>query len=269
MTEREIINLLKNMGIVHDSEGGLQLSSVSDVTFINNDTGKQFKYEVNSEGELVGNEVITNTLTNKLNELAKTGRGISTTSSFRGFIARLLCADATDSKITATYGKDVGIYADRVAIAGVYCPLSTDTKFGCTHGFIEIANVSHVDIPLDGCYLHYLHPASESGYITEHLPLKGAIKAGSTYLVRCKKYANAEIRIYVDGSARWECNGRNANQLEKELHDIFARMSVEQKISFVYSVGEQIDRFLWEPPRLRGLFSLSIPAPWAVRAHLF
>lgn len=212
MTEREIINLLKNMGIVHDSEGGLQLSSVSDVTFINNDTGKQFKYEVNSEGELVGNEVITNTLTNKLNELAKTGRGISTASSFRGFIARLLCADATDSKITATYGKDVGIYADRVAIAGVYCPLSTDTKFGCTHGFIEIANVSQVDIPLDGCYLHYLHPASESGYITEHLPLKGVIKAGSTYLVRCKKYANSETNtdVIIDVNSydqEWYING--------------------------------------------------------------
>ena len=59
-----------------------------------------------------------------------------------------------------------------------------------------------------------------------------------------KKYATAEIRIYVDGSSKWECSGKNANELEKELHKVFEKMSIPQKIEFVYTVGEEVDRFL-------------------------
>ena len=197
MSENAIIELLKNMGIVYQSADGLKLSDISDVTFVNQDTGKQFKFGVNSEGELVGNEVVVNTLESKLRSLSKTGNGIATTNLFRGFIAKLLCAEANNSAILATNKKDIGVYADRVIISSVYCPLSTDVKFGCSHGFIEISNVSLTDIPLDGCYLHYLHPEDEGGYKVEHLPLQGVIKAGSTYLIRCKKYANSDVNADV------------------------------------------------------------------------
>lgn len=243
MSENEIIELLRNMGIVYQDASGLKLSDVSDVTFVNQDTGKKFKFEVSPSGELVGNEVITNTLESKLRELARTGNGIPTTNSFRGFIAKFLCATSGESTIKATNTKDVGVYADRVIISGVYCPLSTDVKFGCSHGFIEISNVSLTDIPLDGCYLHYLHPEAEGGYKTEHLALKGVLKAGSTYLVRCKKYAdaelNADVMINVDTyDQEWYING--------ELLDLTLdseKIAEKKSYSFALTYGNKHVRF--------------------------
>jgi hypothetical protein len=111
------------------------------------------------------------------------------TNEIRGFVAQLLCkTNGKDYKDA----KDVGLCADRLAISSLYAPLNTDTKFGCTHGFIELENISDTDIPLDGTFLHFLHPVDNSFEVL-HLPLKGEIKAGGTYLIRCKQYADAEL----------------------------------------------------------------------------
>ena len=58
-----------------------------------------------------------------------------------------------------------------------------------------------------------------------------------------KKYPRAEVKIYVDGRTEWDCRGKNSDKLEKELHQVFDGMSVEERIKFVYDVGEEVDRF--------------------------
>lgn len=210
MTQTEIIEMLQQMGIVYlDENNVLQLSSIGDATFVNSDTGKAFKFEVNSEGDLVGNEVPDTSLAERIEAVSGTNP-ISTEDGFRGFISRLLCAEAGKSAITAT--SDVGSLSDRVKIGAVYCPLKTDTKFGCSHGFIELENTSNSDIQLEGVYLHYLHPTATADDVVEHLPLKGVLKAGNTYLIRCKKYAdpeaNADVVINVDSfDQEWYIDG--------------------------------------------------------------
>lgn len=210
MTQTEIIEMLQQMGIVYlDENNVLQLSSIGDATFVNSDTGKAFKFEVNSEGDLVGNEVPDTSLAERIEAVSGTNP-ISTEDGFRGFISRLLCAEAGKSATTAT--SDVGLLSDRVKIGAVYCPLKTDTKFGCSHGFIELENTSGSDIQLEGVYLHYLHPTATADDVVEHLPLKGVLKAGNTYLIRCKKYAdpevNADVVINVDSfDQEWYIDG--------------------------------------------------------------
>lgn len=212
MTEIEIIELLKNMGIVYSDENNqLQLSSVSDITFVNNDTGKQFKFEVNPEGELVGNEVLETSIDKMLEEIKGRGYTINTDINYRGFIARLLCT-LQNPKVDYLSKSDVGVNADRIAISSFYAPFKTDTKFGCSHGYIEIENVSGTDIPLEGIYLHYMRPSENGDLETLHLPLKGMLYSGSTYLIRCKKYAdpsiNADVFINVDTcDQEWYVNG--------------------------------------------------------------
>lgn len=53
---------------------------------------------------------------------------------------------------------------------------------GCTHNFIELANGGTEDISLDSLYLLYC-PRKGSAF-THILPLKGTVKAGSTFLIR-------------------------------------------------------------------------------------
>ena len=174
------------------------------------DTGKSFKFEVSPEGELVGNEVPEMTLADRINALKNNkNKTIGTETSYRAFIAKLLCLENGKDPYATS---DVGLYADRVLITSVYCPLASDTKFGCTHGYIELENTSSSDIPLEGCYLHFLRPNSIGGFEVLHLPLKGILRSGSTYLIRCKQYAdpklNADVVINIDSyDQEWYIDG--------------------------------------------------------------
>ena len=202
MTVEEMIEKLTEMGIVYTSNKGLQLNDISEVLFINEDTGKKFKFKVTSEGELKGNELPEKSLEQKIEDLNKTTLSIKTTNDYRGFISKLLASEAGIDPTPSTNKKDLKLNSDRLKIGAVYCPLNTDTKFGCSHGYIELENTSDKDIPLDGCYLHFLHPNENNILIVDHLELDGVIKGGSTYLVRCKQYANkntdADVFISVD-----------------------------------------------------------------------
>ena len=213
MTEQEMLDKLEELGIVYiDSDKGLQLSNIGDVTFINSDTGKKFKFNVNSEGELKSTVIPQRTLSDRINALNNSNFKIKTTSDYRGFIAKLLASEDSIDPTPESGAKDLGLNSDRVKIGSIYCPLTTDKKFGCTHGFIELENTSDSDIPLDGCYLHYMHPNINGTIIVEHLELDGEIKAGSTYLIRCKQYADkdtdADVFISVDSfDKEWYVNG--------------------------------------------------------------
>lgn len=211
MTVQEMIEKLEELGIVYVDDSGLQLSDVSDITFIDNNTGKKFKFSVNSEGELKSTELPEKTLLDRINLLSNTQYPINTTNQIRGFVSKLFASESGISPVTTS---DLRLNTDRVKIGAVYCPLDTDTKFGCSHGYIELENTSDKDLPLDGCYLHYLHPNYISSAILdcEHLPLSGIIPAGGTYLIRCKKYSdaslNADTFISVDSyDLEWYVSG--------------------------------------------------------------
>lgn len=210
MTEIEVIEKLKSMGILYTDESGLQLSSVGDITFINNDTNSAFKVAVDANGELISTAVPNKTLAEKIKDLQNSTNKVSTVNDIRGFVARV---HAAENEINPFATSDIGVNADRIKIGSVYCPLTTDVKFGCSHGFIELENTSDRDFPLDGCYLHYLHPATTGNLEVIALPLNGILKSGSTYLIRCKQYAdastNADVFISVDSyDQEWYIDGK-------------------------------------------------------------
>lgn len=228
MTEQEMLDKLIDMGIVYEDNTGLQMSKISDVTFINQNTGKTFKFEVDSEGELKSTEIPSITLAKKIENISRATYPISQNTDFRGFIAKLLAGGANINPLATT---DLGLKSDRVKIGAVYCPLNTDTKFGCSHGYIELENTSDEDIPLDGCYLHFLYTTELNALAIEHLLLDGVIPAGSTYLIRCKQYADkntdADVFINVDSyDKEWWVNS--------ELLDITIKTSGVYAFALTY-----------------------------------
>lgn len=199
MTEQEMIEKLQELGIVYFDENGLQLSDVSDITFINNDTGKRFKFEVDSEGELKSSELPQRTLAERIAALAGSGHSINEQSEIRGFVAKLF---ASENNANPTATSDLKLNSDRIKIGAIYCPRVGNTKYGCSHGFIELENTSDKDFPLDGCYLHYMHPneTNSAQLDVEHLALNGILPAGGTYLIRCKQYADPKLDadVFID-----------------------------------------------------------------------
>lgn len=191
MTQEEILELLQNMGIVRIDESGLQLSDIADVSIINSDTGKKFKFTVDTEGELKSTEVPAVSLQQMVEDInTNSNYPISENADFRGFVSKLLSAKNNSNPLSKT---DAGLNADRVKIGAFYSPLKTDTKFGCSHGYIELENTSSSDVPLDNVYLHFLHTLRDGQVIVDSLELDGYVPAGGTYLVRCKKYADPEL----------------------------------------------------------------------------
>lgn len=201
MTQEELIQALKELGIVYEGNnaGGyeLSLSSIADVTFIHQATGKQFKFEVDSEGSLTSSEIPSITLEKRIEDLSKTSYKINESEQFRGFVAKLHCGE---NKVNPVNTKDVKLNSDRVKIGAVYMPHENDTVFGCSHAFVELENTSDKDFPLNGCYLHYLHPDENDNNIVEHLALEGILPAGSTFLIRGKQYSDFKTcpNTYID-----------------------------------------------------------------------
>jgi len=220
MTIEEIIRELKRLGIIYEDgnpgtwdddyqnltpgTGNLKISSISDITFVHQATGKKFNFEVDADGELRSTEISLDDLKSRVSELDKTSdykitglnNGVQNKSP-RGFVSRLHCGE--DGIVANTVTSDVGLNSDRVRISSFYMPLDTDVKFGCSHAFIELENTSDQDFPLDDCCLYYYHPKKiiENDIEVEKptldkLELKGILPAGSTYLIRGKKYSDSK-----------------------------------------------------------------------------
>ena len=232
MTTQQLIEELKKLGIVYETtennESTLKLSSIGDITFIHQATGKQFKFEVDSEGSLVSSEVPGQTLKDRIAALSKTSNSIKETSQIRGFVAKLHCSERGVNPIDI---KDVKINSDRIKIGSMYLPLSTDTAFGCSHAYVELENTSDQDFPLNGCYLHFLHPDSNNNPKVEHLALEGILPSGSTFLIRGKKYSDAEINSntfinVTDYDQEWYVDG--------ELIDFSVRDSYAYGFALTY-----------------------------------
>lgn len=237
MTPQQLIEELKKLGIVYTDENGLQLNSIADVTFVHQATGKQFKFEVDTEGELRSSELpkTAELLESRINALKDTVGEINTDKNVRGFVAKLHCGE-TKSVPDINTKNDVKINSDRVKIGAVYMPLVTDTTFGCSHAFIELENTSDKDFPLNGCYLHYIHPNKDNSSKTdiEHLALGGVLRAGSTFLIRGKQYSDSEVNsgTYInvdDFDMEW--------YIGNELIDLSVDISSEKPYGFALTYG--------------------------------
>ena len=190
MDEAGLIEKLKEMGIVRDDEKGLQINDISDLTFIHQDTGAKFKFTVDSSGELKSQQLAS---ANEL--LSSRTQGVELKDNVRGFIGQLRLAENNITNIAI----DAAINADRVKIGAFYAPFKDDQIHGCNRAFVELENTSDSDFYLEGCYLHFTCPDSTNQQIVYHLPLTGCLRAGSTYLVVGKKYAeDANVYIHVD-----------------------------------------------------------------------
>ena len=197
MTETEVINLLKEMGIVREDGGNLQLSDISDLTFIHEGTGARFKFTVDGEGNLVSQKVPED---DERLEQRVIASGVSLNENVRGFIGQLRIAENnnTPGNVQITITQDARIYSDRLKIGAFYAPLDTDTVYGCSRAFIELENTADCDFSLEGCYLHFTRPNSINEQVVYHLPLTGTIKAGGTYLIVGKKYAEiTDANVYI------------------------------------------------------------------------
>lgn len=208
MTQEEMIQKLSELGIVYTDADGLQLSDVGSVKFINQNTGKAYKYEVDGNGDLAFSELVpeNETLATKIKELDNKSVKIDMDEvTFRGFAGSYFCATA-DPQVAANTTKDQGLNEDRIKIGSIYCPLTTDIKHGCSHAFVELENTSNKDFPLDGCFLYFISPEDPENYNStanklkeEHIALKGWLRAGSTFLIRGKQYAdkNNDVNVYI------------------------------------------------------------------------
>lgn len=214
MTETEVINLLKNMGIVKEEGSNLQISDLSDLTFIHQETGRKFKFYVDSEGNL--RSIRLPGEGESLDERV-TASGVDLKQNVRGFIGQLRIAEnnKTDGNVDITITQDARIYSDRVKIGAFYAPLDTDNVFGCTRAFVELENTADCDFNLQGCYLHYTCPNSTNEQVVYHLPLNGTIPAGGTYLIVGKEYASVDdssAQIKVESfDQEWFINGELAD----------------------------------------------------------
>ncbi len=210
MTESEVINLLKNMGIVREDGDNLHITDLSDITFIHQDTGNRFKFSVDSEGNLRSQKLpkVGETLEERVTNSAATIK-----QNVRGFIGQLRLAEYNkNSDIKIEIKSDARLYSDRVKIGAFYAPYDTDTVYGCNRAFVELENTADCDFNLEGCYLHYTCPNDKGEQAVYHLPLHGTIPAGGTYLIVGKKYvdiddASAYIKIsnfdqewFIDGN---------------------------------------------------------------------
>ena len=192
MTREETLELLSSMGISTDDQGNLSL--LSDVVFIHQDTGIKFKLNIDSEGNISTTEISEETLSDKI----KRAFGINATSvgddnNIRGFVGRLGLAtqnvEKSASEPAFSVNQDIKLYSDRIKIGSFYAPAQTNTTFGCSHCFIELENTSDKDFPLSGCYLHFARNNSNGVPVVSHLALTGTIPAGGTYLIRGAKKA--------------------------------------------------------------------------------
>lgn len=190
MTQEEIIQILKESGIVKSDNGELSIQDVLDITFIHQDSGAKFKLIVESDGSIrtipiiEGTEDNPKTLQEQLNKYFGES-SVGTTQEIRGFVSRLRLKKDNTAVDTV---KDVGLRSDRVKIGSFYGPARTNKTFGCSHCFIELENTSTEDFPLDGCYLHFARNVGNAPQVS-HLALTGVIPAGGTYLIRGKQLA--------------------------------------------------------------------------------
>lgn len=246
MEKSEIIEWLAENGIIVTEDGieNIRISNLADITFIHQETGQAFRFEVDSEGQLKGTKLADETLEDRMNAVDwdpdKVPSDADPKSKIRGFVGSLGYKElaATDEK------KDLGLYSDRIKIGSIYAPVAGQQTFGCSHAFIELENTSDRDFPLEGCYLHFATRTTK-GVEEYSLALTGIIPAGGTYLIRGKQYsdfnqANTFIKV-TSYDQEWYAKYKiDNNNYEKRLIDF--SLNDENSWCITYGLpGKDID----------------------------
>ena len=236
MTKEELFKELINMGLIKNS--GTEQSPIYEVndftgvTFINEDTGKIFKIDVDSNGN-IRSHLIPDKVTLLDNRIKQSQ--VDLKQNVRGFIGQLGIAEGTKQGIPLAISGDAGLYADRVKIGAFYAPFKDAKVHGCNRAYIELENTSDKDFQLQGCYLHVTQPSTDSQQVVYHLPLTGVLKAGSTYLVVGKEYApidDANVVIKVSSfDQEWFVN--------KELIDLSIDSSTQLGYGIALTYGNE------------------------------
>lgn len=202
MNSEEILELLKEQGII-TSEGDLnsaKLNTISSIKFIHEDSGKSFNVYVDSEGVIQTQEINSQKedTGNPENQLVERGaaayyncnmlqNAIYTTEK-TGDLSKIVTNSLGESKYY--------ILGDRIRVSQWYIPSSNQTKFNCTHDFIEITNCGSEDYPLDNANIGFVKIKKVKDEVTEEdknvatidsFRLKGVVPAGGTYLIRGKQ----------------------------------------------------------------------------------
>ena len=189
MTREETIALLNEIGITVDD------TSLSEITFIHQETGTKFNLSVDAEGNLRTSKIDDDTLEKRIKEsFGESATSVGDSYDIRGFVGRLGLAyhNVTKSENEDNYKQtdDIKLYSDRVKIGSFYAPSKTNKTFGCSHCYIELENTSDLDFPLDGCYIHFVRNRPNGIPHVSHLQLKGKIPAGGTFLIRGKQLSS-------------------------------------------------------------------------------
>lgn len=108
----------------------------------------------------------------------------------------------------------------KLYINEIYCggQNSNEKTIGyCSHNFVELANITKGDINLEGLSLQYTINSTD----WKVLPLKGVIKAGSTFLIRgaqCSKIESPTTKIVVDKyDMEWKTETGDLIKFENEI----------------------------------------------------
>lgn len=118
-------------------------------------------------------------------------------------------ADITADEVAKPTGStQADSLVPKLYINEVYCGGSGYNEHSagyCSHNFVELANLTNADINLNNLSLQY----AEKENVWESLPLKGVIRAGSTFLIRgaqCAAMEGAKIKV-KDFDMEWYANG--------------------------------------------------------------
>lgn len=236
MTKEELFKELINMGLVKNSgteqNPVYEINDFAGITFINEDTGKIFKIDVDSNGNIRSN-LVPDKVT-LLNNRIKQSQ-VELKQNVRGFIGQLGMAEGTKQGIPLIISGDVGLFADRIKIGAFYAPFKDAKVHGCNRAYIELENTSDKDVQLQGCYLHITRPNADNQQVVYHLPLTGVLKAGSTYLVVGKEYApidDANVFIKVKSfDQEWF--------IDKELIDLSIDPSTQLGYGIALTYGNE------------------------------
>lgn len=236
MTKEELFKELINMGLVKNSgteqNPVYEINDFAGITFINEDTGKIFKIDVDSNGNIRSN-LVPDKVTLLDNRIKQSQ--VELKQNIRGFIGQLGMAEGIKQGVPLTISGDAGLFADRIKIGAFYAPFKDAKVHGCNRAYIELENTSNKDVQLQGCYLHITRPNADNQQVVYHLPLTGVLKAGSTYLVVGKEYApidDANVFIKVKSfDQEWF--------IDKELIDLSIDSSTQLGYGIALTYGNE------------------------------
>lgn len=236
MTQQELIDALKEMGIVYEEGGSLNINdlTVDGITFIHTATGRKYKFYINASGELCNEEIPNES---ELFSSRVTKANYKFAKDVRGFIGTLRLKEAGGSRTS-----DARLNSDRLKIGAFYAPYSEDLAHGCTHSYVELENTSDKDIALQGCYLHLTRPNSVGTQETISLPLTGIIKAGGTYLIRGARHAeNSDPNVFIKVNTCDQEWWNNGSLVSFEIDENLTYTEKTRGYGFCLTYGNEFD----------------------------